>query len=122
MNVNSSISANGFKAQSQQQGAFDNIVDKLKTASGKGMSADSAKKVAKEFESLFIGQMLEHMFQDKEENPLFGDSGSDDIYQSMMVQEYGKAISKSGGMGIAAYIERSLTQQAILNAQEVPAL
>lgn len=76
----------------------------------KNMSAEKIDETAKDFESLFISQMVENMFGESIGESAFGSDESNDIYKGMMTQEYGKIISKSGGIGIADYVKRELLQ------------
>ena len=71
-------------------------------------------KAAQEFESVFLGQMMAPMFEGLGEDDPFGGGPSAKVYRSMMVQEYGKVIARSGGIGIAEAVERE-----ILKLQEV---
>jgi Rod binding domain-containing protein len=68
------------------------------------------KKAAEEFEGMFLGQMLEHLFAGIQTNELFGGGQAEDIYRSMMVQEYGKIMAKSGGIGVADHVARQMLQ------------
>jgi peptidoglycan hydrolase FlgJ len=68
------------------------------------------KKAAQEFEGMFLGQMLEHMFAGIETNELFGGGEAEDIYRSMMVQEYGNIMAKAGGIGVADHVARQMLQ------------
>ena len=72
-----------------------------------------ARKVARDFEAVFIGQMLQPMFQNIDAAEPFGGSSSEKMWRSMQVDEYGKAIAKAGGIGIADAVFRQ-----ILKAQE----
>lgn len=72
--------------------------------------------VAKDFESVFISQMLGNMFTGDEANSYFGQGAAGDIYKSFLMNEYGKAISNAGGIGIA-----STVKQELLKLQEVHA-
>ena len=72
------------------------------------------KKVAEEFEAVFLGQMLQPMFKNIEAAEPFGGSPSEKIWRTMQVEEYGKAIAKAGGIGIADAVFRE-----ILKAQEL---
>ena len=81
---------------------------------GKAMNEAQADKVAKEFESVFLSQMLEQMFGDSLGTDIFGNEETEGIYKSMMVEEYGKRITDAGGIGIAAYVKKEL-----LKLQEV---
>ena len=73
-----------------------------------------AKKVAEEFEAVFLGQMLQPMFKNIEAAEPFGGSPSEKMWRTMQVEEYGKAIAKAGGIGIADAVFRE-----ILKAQEL---
>ena len=68
-------------------------------------------KAAKDFESVYISQMLAPMFDTVDTDPEFGGGESEKIYQSMMVQEYAKQITARGGMGLAKYIENDLAKK-----------
>jgi len=71
-------------------------------------------KAAKDFEAIFLGQMMSQMFGESTGEEMFGDSDSNEIYRGMMMEQYGQQISKAGGIGIADYLKREL-----LKAQEV---
>ena len=72
------------------------------------MSSDQIDKVARDFESMFIGQMLEPMFGDSEGADAFGSTESNDVYKGLLMDEYGKQITRSGGIGIADYVKKEL--------------
>jgi len=76
-------------------------------------NAEAIRKAAEEFEAVFLSQMLAPMFETLESDTMFGGGPGEDIYRSMMVEEYGKAISRSGGVGIADAVAKEL-----LNIQE----
>jgi Rod binding domain-containing protein len=73
-----------------------------------------ARKMAKEFEAVFLGQMLQPMFQNIETAEPFGGGSSEKMWKSMQVEEYGKAIANSGGIGLADAVFRE-----IIKAQEL---
>ncbi len=77
----------------------------------KGMSPEKAEAASKDFESLFISQMVEQMFGESVGSDAFGSDESDEVYKGLMVQEYGKMITASGGIGIADYVKRELLKQ-----------
>ena len=68
----------------------------------------SSGKTAEEFESFFITQMLEHMFKGIETDGYFGGGYGEGVYRSMMLQEYGRVLAKSGGIGIADMVGQEL--------------
>lgn len=78
---------------------------------GAGKSAQTPEqitKTAKEFEVMFLSQMLNHMFKDVAADPLFGDQASDEIYRSMLLNEYGKSMAESHSLGIADHVQAEL--------------
>lgn len=68
---------------------------------GKGQSMDEMRKTAKDFEAVFLGQMLKPMFEGLGAEGPFGGGPAEDMWRSLMVDEYGKSIAQSGGIGIA---------------------
>ncbi len=78
------------------------------------LADDQVRRAAEEFEAVFISQMLAPMFEGLETDELFGGGPGEDIYRSILVEEYGKAIARSGGIGIADTVQRE-----ILRLQEV---
>ena len=70
--------------------------------------------VAREFEAQFISQMLESMFSGVETDGQLGGGESESTYRSMMIDEYGKMISRAGGIGVADHVKREM-----LRLQEV---
>jgi Rod binding domain-containing protein len=77
----------------------------------KGMDPQKAEAAAHDFESLFISQMVEQMLGESIGSDAFGSEDSDEVYKGLMVQEYGKMITQSGGIGIADYVKRELLKQ-----------
>ena len=69
-----------------------------------------AKEAAEDFEAVFLAQMLTPIFDGLETDGPFGGGSSEKIYRSLLVQEYGKAIAKSGGIGISDAVQREILQ------------
>lgn len=63
---------------------------------------------AKEFESVFIAEMMKPMFEGIEVDPMFGGGNSEEIFKGMLVQEYGKKIAETKSIGIADFVKREL--------------
>jgi Rod binding domain-containing protein len=78
------------------------------------LADEQVRRAAEEFEAVFISQMLAPMFEGLESDQLFGGGPGEDIYRSILVEEYGKAIARSGGIGISDAVQRE-----ILRLQEV---
>ena len=68
----------------------------------------AARKTSEDFEALFIAEMLGPVFEGLKTEGMFGGGSGEDIYRSLMVQEYGKAIARSGGIGIAETVQREI--------------
>ncbi|NQV47706.1 MAG: rod-binding protein [Rhodospirillaceae bacterium] len=67
----------------------------------KSTSITSIRKVAQDFEAFFLGQMLQPMFANLDVEEPFGGGSSEQMWRSLQVDEYGKAVAKNGGIGIA---------------------
>jgi len=70
-------------------------------------SPEAIKKVAKQFESLFVKMMLKSMRDTVPENELFG-SKAEKTYQDMYDKQLSTEISNGRGIGLARVIERQL--------------
>jgi Rod binding domain-containing protein len=68
----------------------------------------AARTTAQEFESFFVGNMLESMFANLAVDPVFGGGQGESVYRSLLLQEYGKAISQRGGFGVAEMVQREM--------------
>lgn len=68
----------------------------------------AAKKAAQEFEAMYIGQMLNHMYSGLPTDGYFGGGNAEEIYRSMMVTEYGNMIAEKGGIGMADHVYREM--------------
>lgn len=69
-----------------------------------------ARAAAESFESFFISQFLENMFAGIRTDGMFGGGQGENVYRSMLMQEYGKTIAAQGGIGIADSVYRSILQ------------
>ncbi len=72
------------------------------------MAGAEVRRAAEEFEAVFIAQMMAPMFQGLETDELFGGGAGEDIYRSVLVEEYGKAIARAGGIGLSDAIQREI--------------
>ena len=77
-------------------------------AAGSVASQETARRVAQEFEALFLSEMLSPVFESVDTDGLFGGGEGEKIFRSMMVQEYGKAVASAGGVGIADAVQREI--------------
>ncbi len=73
----------------------------------------AAKKAAEQFEGVFITQFLGEMFNGISTDGPFGGGQGEEMFRSLLVDEYGKQITAQGGFGLSSAIQREL-----LKAQE----
>lgn len=69
---------------------------------------------AKNFEALFMGEMMSHMFEGIETDGPFGGGRGEEVFRSLMIEQYGKNIAESGQTGIA-----NVLQKEMLRLQEI---
>lgn len=66
-------------------------------------------KTAKEFETQFLGVMLQQMFDGVGEGTgLFGGGSGEQMFKSFLTDAMAKQMTKSGGIGIAASVSREM--------------
>ncbi len=75
-----------------------------KPASG----SPDAQKAAEDFEAFFLAQAMDSMFAGIESDKLFGAGNGENVYRSLLTQEYAKVAAKSGGVGIADAVQREI--------------
>jgi flagellar protein FlgJ len=68
------------------------------------------KRAAADFEAVFMSSMLENMTAGMKTDKMFGGGHAEEMYRSMLNQEYGKAIAARGSLGIADAVEREMLQ------------
>lgn len=71
---------------------------------------EKLKELSKEFESIFIHQMLKTMRATVGKSSLYHGGMSEDIYQGMLDQEYAKSMSKEKNFGIAEKVYNQLSK------------
>ena len=74
---------------------------------------DRVRRAAVEFEAFFLAQALQPMFAGVGAEEPFGGGHAEDMWRSMQVEQYGKVLARSGGIGIADMVVREM-----LRAQE----
>ncbi len=76
-------------------------------------TAHDIEQSAKDFESMFMAQMLQPMFETVGVDRIFGGGHGEEVMRSFLVQEYGKVAAKNSHLGIAAAV-----QSELMRAQE----
>jgi Rod binding domain-containing protein len=84
---------------------------RAQSASAAGTSnADmpAIRKAASEFEAVFASEMLSHMFSGVGTGGPFGGGHGEEMFRSLLVDQYGKALGRSGTLGIADQVAAQL--------------
>lgn len=68
----------------------------------------AAKKVAREFEAMFVAQMLKSMRETVGKDTLTGGGRAEETFRSLLDQEYAAEAARTGSIGLAQSIERQL--------------
>jgi peptidoglycan hydrolase FlgJ len=78
---------------------------------GSKATPEQIDAAAKDFESQFISQMMATMFSTVDKEESLAGSDAEDMYQSMLQNEYGKIITRTGGIGVADQVKQIMIQQ-----------
>ncbi len=76
-----------------------------------GLNAQKMKEVdaaAKNFEGMFISEMMSHMFETTPVDSEFGGGQAEETWRGMLVEEYSKKIVDSGGFGMSDAIKAQM--------------
>jgi Rod binding domain-containing protein len=73
-----------------------------------------AERVAKQFEAMFVGQMLAPMFAGLSTDGLGGGGSGEAAFRPMLIDKYAEALTKQGGFGISdAVLKEILHMQGL---------
>lgn len=75
---------------------------------GKPMDEAAIDKTAQDFEAVFLGQMLQHMWEGVKVDPYTGGGHAEETFRGIMIEEQAKAIAKGGGIGLAAAVKAQI--------------
>lgn len=72
------------------------------------LTPEKIKAVGQEFESVFLGNMLEEMFAGLEEDDPLGSGPGSSAWRSIRTEEFARTIASAGGIGLAEHVQRHL--------------
>ncbi|HHL39968.1 MAG TPA: hypothetical protein ENJ37_05635 [Deltaproteobacteria bacterium] len=90
------------------------------TAEGASSGRRDLERAVRDFESLFIYQMLKTMREGVEKSGLFHGGRGEEIYTSMLDMEISREMARGGGLGLAKMLMRELAPAGEDGAQEAP--
>jgi Rod binding domain-containing protein len=96
--------------------ALTSAVPNLTASYGSTNNGQNVDAVSKDFEAVFLSQMMGAMFSGDDVTSFFGGGTTGEVYKSYLLNEYGKSMAQAGGIGIAAQVK-----QELLKLQEVHA-
>lgn len=74
----------------------------------KTKNMERINEAAQEFEAIFIAEMMKPMFQGISTEAPFGGGRGEEIFRGQMLQEYGKIVAKTGGIGVAEQVRAEM--------------
>lgn len=90
------------------------MTSRVKNETGSTLDAKTLRRIdesANDFEASFLSEMIKPMFEGIEVDEMFGGGRGEEVFRDMMVQEYGKKMANSGGIGIAAFVRNEMIRQ-----------
>lgn len=91
-------------AASSAEGAAQEAVSAAKDAAKRAKIADTAKT----FESSFMSVMMQQMFEGVKTSEPFGGGNGEEMFKSVLTDAMSKEVTKAGGIGLAATIQREM--------------
>jgi Rod binding domain-containing protein len=88
---------------------LDTVAASTAAAASRGTARnDRLRAQAQDFEVQFVNSMFQHMYTGLEGNGPFGNSTGVGPWRSFLTEEYAKSFVKSGGIGIADSVYKSM--------------
>jgi len=74
--------------------------------------AAAARKAGQQFEGVLLSQMLNGMFAGVKTDGMFGGGPGEEMFRSLMIDEYARQIAaQGGGLGLADSVTRELLKR-----------
>ena len=80
-------------------------------------NAAKADAASKEYEAVFISQFLGSMFSGIQTDGITGGGQGEEMFRSLMINEYAKGLQQRGGFGLAAQMKAQLLKHQEAAAQ-----
>ncbi len=106
--MDASLTLRGAESTLQEQRAQQLKATLKNVRTGERELDPKTQATLKDFEAMYLSQMLSHMFAGIEPNPTFGGGPAEKAYRSLLIEEYGKIMAETGGVGVAENMQREL--------------
>ncbi|HCR85748.1 MAG TPA: chemotactic signal-response protein chel [Alphaproteobacteria bacterium] len=100
------------------QNKLDTLLASIKN-SNPDNKVEQTKEAFRNFEAMFISEMLRTMFNTVPVDEIFGGGTAEETFRSMLIDEYGTLIAKQGGIGVADNMQRTLLNQQLTEGSHV---
>lgn len=89
---------------------------------GDAKKMERIDEASKDFEAVFISEMMKPMFEGISTEAPFGGGKGEEVFRDMLVQEYGKIMARTGSIGIAGPVKEQMIkmQEQANNATDTP--
>jgi Rod binding domain-containing protein len=84
--------------------------DLLQKADKPDLNMARIDETARDFEALFMTEMMKPMFEGIKPDDTFGGGKGEEIFSGMMLDEYGKTMAAQGTLGIADQVKQQLIE------------
>ena len=86
------------------------LVQQKPLASAPRPTMDEAKadKASKDYETVFISQFLGSMFSSIPTDTITGGGPGEEMFRSLMIDQYAKGLEQRGGFGLATHMKSEL--------------
>lgn len=68
----------------------------------------AVREAATQFEALYLTEMFTHMFSGVEVDENFGGGKGEEIFRSLLIEQYSEMAAKSGQVGLADQLEKEM--------------
>ena len=85
-------------------------------ASAQKGGTEEIRQTAEDFEAFFLSRMVETMFEGISTDGMFGGGNGEKVFRSLL-NEYGKAMAKTGTVGVADYVMKSILEMQEVQSQ-----
>ena len=92
------------------QGDIAVAAQKTKSAMEESKQLTKADEAARDFTAVFVSEMMKPMFEGISTDGTFGGGKGEEVFRSMLLDEYGKLMAQTDSIGLA----NQLKQQIIL--------
>ena len=105
-----SFDLNAVSSAKSAYAAF-NVQRSLDGAKSPNATHEKARQASEDFEAVYLNTMFAQMFTAMDGEGPFGGGKAVGVWRSFLTDEYAKSFAKSGGIGIAPEVYRTLMAQ-----------